>query len=95
MKDNQVKFKMTISKINVIKGGSVLSGKVEKGEITVGDKIKFKGVDGKQELEIKGIADNDTRKRIEKAGQDKNIGLFILEKLRTDRFTRGNNNIYV
>ena len=79
MKDNQVKFKMTISKINVIKGGSVLSGKVEKGEITVGDKIKFKGVDGKQELEIKGIADNDTRKRIEKAGQDKNIGLFILE----------------
>mgnify|MGYP000968047431 FL=1 len=52
MKDNQMKFKMTISKINVIKGGSVLSGKVEKGEITVGDKIKFKGVDGKQELEM-------------------------------------------
>ena len=49
-----MKFKMTISKINVIKVGSVLSGKVEKGEITVGDKIEFEGVDGKQELEIKG-----------------------------------------
>ena len=48
-----MKFKMTISKINVIKVGSVLSGKVEKGEITVGDKIEFEGVDGKQELEIK------------------------------------------
>lgn len=80
MKDNQMKFKMTISKINVIKVGSVLSGKVEKGEITVGDKIEFEGVDGKQELEIKGIADNDTRKRIERAGKDKNVGLLVVEK---------------
>lgn len=80
MKDNQMKFKMTISKINVIKAGSVLSGKVEKGEITVGDKIEFEGVDGKQELEIKGIADNDTRKRIERAGKDKNVGLLVVEK---------------
>ena len=80
MKDNQMKFKMTISKINVIKVGSVLSGKIEKGEITVGDKIEFGGVDGKQELEIKGIADNDTRKRIEKAGKGKNVGLLVVEK---------------
>lgn len=48
-----MKFKMTISKINVIKAGSVLSGKVEKGEITVGDKIEFEGVDGKQDWKIK------------------------------------------
>ena len=80
MKNNQMKFKMTISKINVIKVGSVLSGKIEKGEITVGDKIEFGGVDGKQELEIKGIADNDTRKRIEKAGKGKNVGLLVVEK---------------
>mgnify|MGYP000052337509 CR=1 FL=1 len=80
MKDNQMKFKMTISKINVIKVGSVLSGKIEKGEITVGDKIEFGGVDGKQELEIKGITDNDTRKRIEKAGKGKNVGLLVVEK---------------
>ena len=46
MKDNQVKFKMTISKINVIKGGSVLSGKVEQTmiqekELRKQDKIKI------------------------------------------------------
>ena len=33
-----------------------------------------------QELEIKGIADNDTRKRIEKAGKGKNVGLLVVEK---------------
>ena len=55
MKDNQMKFKMTISKINVIKVGSVLSGKVEKGEITVGDKIEFEGAAGILELALKGF----------------------------------------
>ena len=78
--ENNVNFKMIISQINIIKAGSVLSGKVEKGEIRVGDTIEFEGVDGKQELEIKGIVDNDIREKVKKAGQDKNIGLLILEK---------------
>ena len=80
MDDSRMKFKMIILKIDVIKAGSVLSGKVEKGEIRVGDAIEFEGVDGKQELEIKGIVDHDIREKVEKVGQDKNIGLFILEK---------------
>ncbi len=69
---NNVNFKMTISKVTTIKIGSVLSGKIATGKIKVGDEIVFETQNENNKLEVIGIADNDKKKRVNKAGM-KNI----------------------
>ena len=73
-------FKMTISKITTIKIGSVLSGKIVTGKIKVGDEIEFETQNENNKLEIIGIADNDKKKRVNKAGKNQNVGLLVKEK---------------
>ena len=77
---NNMNFKMTISKITTIKIGSVLSGKIVTGKIKVGDEIEFETQNENNKLEIIGIADNDKKKRVNKAGKNQNVGLLVKEK---------------
>lgn len=77
---NKVSFKMTISKIISIKVGSVLSGMIDDGKIEVGDKVEFENQEGKQELEIVGISNNDEKKRVSHAEKGQNVALLIKVK---------------
>ena len=77
---NNVNFKMTISKVTTIKIGSVLSGKIATGKIKVGDEIVFETQNENNKLEVIGIADNDKKKRVNKAEKNQNVGLLVKEK---------------
>ena len=71
---------MTISKVTTIKIGSVLSGKIATGKIKVGDEIVFETQNENNKLEVIGIADNDKKKRVNKAEKNQNVGLLVKEK---------------
>ena len=69
-------FRMTVEDVFAIKGrGTVVTGRIESGTITVGDEIRIQGEGAEKTTVVAGI--EIFRKVVDRAGAGDNVGILM------------------
>jgi elongation factor Tu len=76
-------FRMTVQDVFSIKGrGTVVTGRIESGTITVGDEIRIQGKSSSKTVVVAGVEAN--RKVIKQAQAGDNIGILLKDLSKED-----------